>query len=444
LREGDNEVVFLAQNGAEDVSAVEAVRVTYARKYALADGALLFTAPGGTRVRLSGAGAKQLVAFDITDPEAPRQLATAADVVDVRGSGTRTVAVAAKVLAPARVEHNLPTMVHALQHGAFAIVAPQAMLQELAPLAARREDAALVAVEEIYDEFSFGAKDPTAIRAFANVTRPRAILLAGDGSYDPRDYVGGGAADVIPVRLVDTALQRTPSDAWFTDFDDDGIADIAIGRLPARTNADLQAMVAKIVAYETGTAATGDIVFVSGSGAFEGHRSALTTAHIDIEAEGAVAARQNLLQTWSNGAGIIDFIGHGSVEMWESSGFFAGADAATAGDGAPLPLVIAMTCLNGYFHDVAQESLAEALLRNEDGGAVGVWALSTLTETSGQLPANEALLASLKSGRTLGQATIAAQRATSDADVRRTLLLFGDPTMRLRGTRVPVRRRSVR
>ncbi|HEX6100752.1 MAG TPA: C25 family cysteine peptidase [Thermoanaerobaculia bacterium] len=444
LRDGANEVVLLAQNGSEDVSAVEAVRVTYARKYVLADGALLFTAPGGTRVRLGGAGGKQLVAFDITDPEAPRQLAAAADVVDVRGPGVRTVAVAAKVLAPAGVEQNLPTMVHALKHGAFAIVAPRAMLQALAPLAARREDAALLAVEEIYDEFSFGAKDPAAIRAFASVTRPRAILLAGDGSYDPRDHVGGGAADVIPVKLVDTALQRTPSDAWFTDFDDDGIADIAIGRLPARTSGELQAMVAKIVAYETGDAATGDVVFVSGSGAFEGHRSALTTAHIDVDAEGVVAARQNLLQTWSNGAGIIDFVGHGSVEMWESAGFFARADAASAGDGAPLPLVIAMTCLNGYFHDLAQESLAEALLRNEDGGAAAVWALSTLTETSGQVPANEALLATLSSGRTLGQATIAAQRATADPDVRRTLLLFGDPTMKLRGTRTPIRRRAVR
>lgn len=444
LRDGDNEVVLLALNGSEDVSAVEAVRVTYTRRYTLADGALLFAAPGGTRVRIGGTGGQQLVAFDVTDPAQPRQLAAASGVVDVRGSGTRTVAVTANLLAPARVRNNTPSSLHATRPGAFAMIAPRALLPALAPLAARRENVLLAAVEDIYDEFSFGAKDPAAIRAFADVTRPRAILLAGDGSYDPRDYAGGGAADVIPVRLVDTALQRTPSDAWFTDFDGDGIADIAIGRLPARTSAELQAMVAKIVAYETGAAATGDVVFVSGSGAFEGHRSALTTAHIDVEAEGAVAARQNLLQTWANGAGIIDYIGHGSVEMWESGGFFTGADAASAGDGAPLPLVIAMTCLNGYFHDVAQESLAEALLRNADGGAAGVWALSTLTETSGQVPANEALLTSLRSGRTLGEATIAAQRATSDADVRRTLLLFGDPTMRLRGTRPPIRRRAVR
>jgi hypothetical protein len=444
LREGDNDIVLAALNGSDDVSAVEAVRVAYTRKYAAVDGALLFTAPGGTRVRVDGLGGQQFVAFDVTHPAAPLQLATEGDVVDVPGAGSRAVAVTSRLLTPAAVESNTPSRLHATQPGAIVMIAPRAFLPALAPLAARRGGAVLAAVEDVYDELSFGAKDPGAIRAFADQTRPRAVLLAGDGSYDPRDYVGGGAADVIPVKLVDTALQRVPSDAWFTDFDDDGIANIAIGRLPARTPSELQAMVAKIVAYETGAAPTGDVVFVSGSGTFDEQRPAIATKHIDVDTEGVVAARQDLLQSWAEGAGIIDFMGHGSVELWETASFFARDDAALAGDGAPLPLVIAMTCLNGYFHDIAQESLAEALLRNADGGAVGVWALSTLTETSGQAPANETLLASLTTANTLGDATIAAQRATSDPDVRRTLLLFGDPTMKLRGAHKPVRRRAVR
>lgn len=444
LRDGDNDITLIALNGSEDVSALEAVRVAYARKYMLADGSLLFTAPGNTQIRLGGVGGKQLIAFDITNPAEPQLLATANDLVDVRGNGARVVIATTRALTPARIENNTPSRLHLTKRGSFAILAPRASLAALAPLAARRDDAVLVAIEDLYDEFSFGAKDLNAIRAFANETRPRAMLLAGDGSYDPRDYVGGGAIDVIPVKLVDTALQRTPSDAWFTDFDDDGVADIAIGRLPARNATELQAMVAKIVAYETDSAPAGDVVFVSGTGAFDEHRSASTTKHIDLDTAGLVAARQDLLQSWANGAGVIDYVGHGSVEIWESSGFFAREDAATAGDGAPLPLVIAMTCLNGYFHDIAQESLAEALLRNEDGGAAAVWALSTLTEPAGQVPANDALLASLRGSQTLGDATIAAQRATSDADVRSTLLLFGDPTMKLRGTRAPVRRRTMR
>lgn len=443
LRDGDNEIVLRAQNGADDISALEAARFTYARKYALADGSLLFTAPGGTRVRLAGTAGAPLIAFDVTDPARPLQLATSGDIVDVAGTGERTLIATTRTLAP-HVAANEPSALHATPRGAFAILAPRALLPALAPLAARRNGAVLAAIEDVYDEFSFGAKDTDAIRAFAGATRPRAILLAGDGSYDPRDYAGGGAADLVPVKLVDSALQRTPSDAWFTDFDDDGIADIAIGRLPARTPAEMQAMVAKIVSYETTVQPTGDIVSVSGTGAFDTHRSRHSTEHIDLDTEGIAAARQHLLQRWSAGAGLIGFVGHGSVEMWETAGFFSAADAATAGDGAPLPLVVAMTCLNGYFHDAAQESLAEALLRNSDGGAAAVWAFSTLTETSGQLPANDALLAALTAGKTLGEATIAAQRATSDPDVRKTLLLFGDPTMKLRGARAPVRRRAMR
>ncbi len=43
------------------------------------------------------------------------------------------------------------------------------------------------------------------------------------------------------------------SDDWFVDADDDGFADMAIvGRLPARSDAQLAAMVSKIIAYEQG------------------------------------------------------------------------------------------------------------------------------------------------------------------------------------------------
>ena len=43
------------------------------------------------------------------------------------------------------------------------------------------------------------------------------------------------------------------SDDWFVDADDDGFADLAIvGRLPARSDAQVAAMVSKIIGYEQG------------------------------------------------------------------------------------------------------------------------------------------------------------------------------------------------
>jgi Peptidase family C25 len=420
LREGDNAVVLTAQNGWDDVSVVEAVRVTYSRAYRATNGTLVLTAPAGTRVPVSGfAGA--ITAIDVTDPAAPVLLATDGNVISVAGSGTRTIVAADRFLRAARVEANEPSNLLKLK-GGRVLLAPRAFLPALAGREGTR-----VAIEDVYDEFSYGAKDPAAIRAFLDAVHPQSVLLAGDGSSDPRGYIGGAALDVIPVQLVRSTLQRTPSDAWFTDFDNDGAADVAIGRLPARSPEELQRMIAKIVAYETAAAAPRDVVFVNGAGFAE--RSAHATAYVDVDGEGVAAARAHLLQRWNDGPALIGFTGHGSVGMWQSGGFFSNDDAASLRRSS---LVLAMTCLNGYFQDVWQESLAESLLRNANGGAIGVWALSTLTESRGQSAATAALVDALKRGATLGEATIAAQRATTDGDVRRTLILFGDPAMKMR------------
>ena len=92
-----------------------------------------------------------------------------------------------------------------------------------------------------------------------------------------------------------------------------------------------------------------------------------------------------------------------------------------------------MTCLNGYFHDLYTESLATALLKSPNGGAVAVWASSTLTEPYPQFQMNKELLRQLFGGTpvTIGDAVRAAKQATQDLDVRRSWLLFGDPSMKL-------------
>ncbi|MEK6325170.1 MAG: C25 family cysteine peptidase [Acidobacteriota bacterium] len=43
---------------------------------------------------------------------------------------------------------------------------------------------------------------------------------------------------------------ETSSDDWFSDFNQDGIADLATGRLPALTAEELSSMVSKIIGYE--------------------------------------------------------------------------------------------------------------------------------------------------------------------------------------------------
>jgi len=53
---------------------------------------------------------------------------------------------------------------------------------------------ALVPVGDLYDEFTFGMKDPRAIRDYlrSSRARPRFVLLVGDASLDPRRCLGRG------------------------------------------------------------------------------------------------------------------------------------------------------------------------------------------------------------------------------------------------------------
>ena len=89
---------------------------------------------------------------------------------------------------------------------------------------------AVVSVEDIYDEFSLGHRTPQAIRDFLEFARsnwepsPHHVLLVGDASFDPKNYLDKGDFDLVPTRLVDTRLMETASDDWFTDFNDDGTA----------------------------------------------------------------------------------------------------------------------------------------------------------------------------------------------------------------------------
>jgi hypothetical protein len=93
-----------------------------------------------------------------------------------------------------------------------------------------------------------------------------------------------------------------------------------------------------------------------------------------------------------------------------------------------------MTCLNGFFQTPYVESLAEALLKAENGGAVAVWTSSGLTDPAGQSMMNRGLVRLLFNGEglTLGEATAQAKATTDDMDVRRSWILFGDPTTRLK------------
>jgi hypothetical protein len=247
------------------------------------------------------------------------------------------------------------------------------------------------------------------------------------------------------VELVGTAQMETASDDWFVDLDDDGIPEMAVGRLVAGSAAEAVALVGKIVAYENAGAVDwkNNALLVAGENDkdndFEKNAAAVAdllpksmTVTTVLQGKDPSAAA-SFLAIFNSGQGLVDFSGHGSVEIWKG-GLFDTAAAASLTNAAKTPLVISMTCLNGYFQDVWSTSLAEALLKAPGGGAVGVWASSTLTDSAPQALLNQAMVTALYGGApvTVGEAAVAAKKAVSDPDVVKSWNLLGDPAMTVR------------
>jgi len=269
------------------------------------------------------------------------------------------------------------------------------------------------------------------------------VLIVGDASLDAKNYLGNGDSDFVPSRLIDTQFMETASDDWFGDFDSDGVAEMAIGRLPVRTAHEAAFMISKITGYDSAAKPEG-VLLISDSkdgydfaGASAQLRSAIpagtSVEGIDRDDMDAAVAKGRVMSGLNRGPKVVNYVGHGSVDIWNGNLLTSG-DAKELENGQSLPVYITMTCLNGYFQDAQLESLAEALMKAERGGAVAVWASSGMTMPDAQATMNQQLFRLLfnPSSETIGEATLKAKSAVRDLDVRRTWILFGDPTMKLR------------
>ena len=124
---------------------------------------------------------------------------------------------------------------------------------------------------QVYNEFSGGALDISAIRDFtkmfydrgwatASLDTPRYLLLFGDGSYDPKSRIGGNT-NFIPAyeSYNSTSLigSFTVDDFFGLLNDNEGalqgaeLVDIGIGRLPAKNIEEARTLVDKVISYST-------------------------------------------------------------------------------------------------------------------------------------------------------------------------------------------------
>jgi hypothetical protein len=321
----------------------------------------------------------------------------------------------------------------------------------------RRKEGLLVSVvdvEDVYDEFSSGSHTPYAIKNFLSWTKthwqksPAFVLLVGDGSLDPRNYQGNGLTDFVPTKLIDASTMETASDDWLADFNNDGVAEMAVGRLPVRTKAEADRVVAKITGYTSGSAQQQVLMVVDRNNASDSFSFAQTGTELGSLLPSSIsmntinranssddaALHSQVVSAINQGPLMVNYIGHGSVEVWTGAPILSATDTSALNNTNHLPVFVMMTCLNGYFPNPARDSLAEALIRNNTSGAVAVWASSGMTEPNAQAQMNRQLYAEVfnQEGIRLGEAVQKAKGSTGDMDVRRTWILFGDPTMKLR------------
>jgi hypothetical protein len=129
---------------------------------------------------------------------------------------------------------------------------------------------------------------------------------------------------------------------------------------------------------------------------------------------------------------IVSYSGHGSTTLWRGN-LLTTQDAHNLTN-TRLPVFVMMTCLNGYFHDADNESLAAALVKNESGGAIAAWASSGLTSPSVQAAMNRCFFQSLFAAQPLllGELIQRAKAGVQNEDARRTWILIGDPTLRIK------------
>ena len=469
LREGTNRIIFTAQAGPGDISLVSSVRITYQHAFNVDDDSLRLTAPGNQQVRIAGFSGAEIRVIDITDPNVPEEIEGQVEqektgfaiTVTPPSTGNRILFAFAetKKKHPSSIIANIPSAWRQKEQAADLLIVTRrdffAAADNLkAPRQKQGYKVAIIDVEDVYDEFNFGEKSPQTMRDLLSFAvnnwkvPPRFVLILGDACFDSRNYLGAGDFDLVPTKLVDTEFMETASDDWFADFNGDGLAEMSVGRLPARTLDEAEVMIKKVIGYASARPAEEALLVADINDGYDFEAftrqlrgllpSTLGIEEIDRGGLDPATAKRRLLEGINRGPLVVNYAGHGNVNLWRGE-LLTDDDAGSLANSERSTVFVMMTCLNGFFQDPFSDGLAESLMKVEGGGAVAVWASSGMTLPMEQWRMNEQLYRLLfgragvgASPMTLGEAVVRAKASIGDQDIRRTWILFGDPTMQVR------------
>ncbi len=459
------------------------LEVDYQALYIAQGDRLVFGAPGegDYRFQVSGLSSSDVEALDLTDPSAPVRLtgvqsqptdaAYTAILEDHAGPSARyLIQTTAQRRSPDGIIADRPSDLHSPANGADEIIiAYDGVYTDTLPLADHRQAQGLrvqvVRLTDVYDEFSGGLVTPQAIHdflayAYGNWASPAPtyVLLVGDAHLDWLDRFGTGKPIYLPTYIFDAfEIGETASDTRLACVDgSDPLPDLFLGRLSARSSADVQVQVAKIMAYELQP--PGDwasrALFVADDEmpifktAAESWIAQLPPAY---QPQRVYAGdyppgnpQNDIVAAINDGRFLVSYVGHGNQDRW---GTWSGGqlfNLATVGlltNGDRLPFVLTATCLNGFFvNPLVDYCLAEELARKSGGGAVGVWSPTALGVTAehqvlfGQLFTNLFAAEAPTLGSVTTQAKLAAYGQGVSQELIETFTLFGDPATPLRVT----------
>ena len=330
--------------------------------------------------------------------------------------------------------------------------------------------------EKVYNEFSCGAKDVSAIRDFCRMLyldsnpghKLKYLLLLGDCSYDYKNR--DGEVDFVP--SFETVLSLDPADTYVTDdyfgcMDENegnigsSIADIGVGRFPVQTLEQATQMVDKIERYlakdETTMNAWRNTItfFTDDEGGFVKNAETLANmlkdvgggavvidkiyldAYPQISAPGGeIAPEVNaaINRRMEKGTLVLNYIGHGGEVQLSEEKILQRKDVDSWRNAPMYPLMITGTCEFSRYDDHRRTSLGEYAFLNQYGGMIAMYTTSRLTYGGNNLEFAKGIynnLFRIYGGEHYRMGDVYRMAKTNGGFYEKRYVHFGDPALRL-------------
>ncbi|HOW31033.1 MAG TPA: type IX secretion system sortase PorU, partial [Bacteroidales bacterium] len=388
-------------------------------------------------------------------------------------------------ISPVKVKTVVNQDLHAIQDPGLIIIAPPLFTQQavrLASLHGSQDDLSVFVItpEAVYNEFSSGSADVSAIRNFMKMFYDRNktgqplpyLLLFGDASYDYKNYHAENTNQVPTFESPESfdPVHSYAYDDYYGFLDDNegsgsfDMVDIGIGRLPVNTIAEAESMVDKIVEYsQQNETVKGDwrnvITFVADDEDDNEHMSQanqlaayVTTGSPDFNIDKIFLdsyqqqatptgnrypdVNKAITQRIEKGTLILNYTGHGGETGWAHEEVLQLSDINSWDNRDRLPVFVTATCEFSRYDDPERISAGEQVLLNPLGGGISLFTTSRPTFGTPNLSINKSFykyaLPEVGSAHPrMGDIISKAKRESGSDENGRKFLLLGDPALRI-------------